>query len=46
MAAAAQLFCCFKGGCCVFGEVAEKCESVVFGGSVKVWFSDGLLALS
>ena len=44
MATAAQLFCCFKGGCRVFGEVAEECESVVFGGSVKVWFSDGLLA--
>ena len=44
MAAAAQLFCSFKGGCRMFGEVAEECESVVFGGSVKVWFSDGLLA--
>ena len=30
----------------MFCEVAEKCESVVFGGSVEVWFSDGVLALS
>ena len=45
MAAASQLFGCFKGGGCVLGEVAKKCESVMFGGSVKVWFSDGVLAL-
>ena len=44
VATAPQLFGCFKGGCCVFSEVAEKCESVMFGGSVKVWFSEGVLA--
>ena len=37
VATTAQLFGCFKGGGCVFSEVAKKCESVVFGGSVKVW---------
>ena len=45
MAAASQLFGCFKGGGCVFGEVAKKCESVMFGRSVKVRLSDGMLAL-
>ena len=30
----------------MFCEVAEKCESVVFGGSVEVWFFEGVLALS
>ena len=29
----------------MFGEVAKKCESMMFGGSVKVWLSDGVLAL-
>ena len=45
VAAATQLFCCFKGGCCVFGKVAEECESVMLGGSVEVWFSEGVLSL-
>ena len=29
----------------MFGEVAKKCESVMFGRSVKVRLSDGMLAL-
>ena len=45
VAAASQLFCCFKGGCCVFGKVAEECKSVMLGGGVKVWFSESVLAL-
>ena len=29
----------------MFGKVAEKLEGVMLGGGVKVWFSDGVLAL-
>ena len=29
----------------MFGEVAKKCESVMFGGGVEVRFSEGELAL-
>ena len=45
VAAASWLFGCFKGGCCVFGKVAEKLEGVMLGGGVKVWFSECVLAL-
>ena len=46
MAAASYLFCCLKGGCGVFGKVAKKLEGVMLSGSVEVWFSEGVLALS
>ena len=29
----------------MFGKVAEKLEGVMLGGGVKVWFSEGVLAL-
>ena len=45
MSAASQFFCCFKGRCCVFGKVAEKSESMMFGGGEEVWLSECVLAL-
>ena len=30
----------------MFGKVAKKLEGVMFSGSVEVWFSEGVLALS
>ena len=46
VAAASYLFCCLKRGCGVFGKVAKKLEGVMLSGSVEVWFSEGVLALS
>ena len=39
MAAAAKLFGCFKRGQSVLGEIAEKSQGVMFGGSKKVRLS-------
>ena len=44
VAAAFYLFGCLKRGCSVFGKVAKKLEGVMLGGSVEVWFSEGVLA--
>ena len=46
VSATAQLFGCFEGGCCMFGKVAEERKSVMLGRGVKVWFSEGVLALT
>ena len=46
VAAASELLGCLKRGCGVFGEVAEDLEGVMLRGSVKVWFSEGVLALA
>ena len=29
----------------MFGKVAEECKSVMLGGGVEAWFSEGVLAL-
>ena len=42
--AAAKLFCCFKGGQSMLGEIAEKSQGLMLGGGKKVRFSDRLLS--